>query len=77
MNMISPGFSVKNRGQSIVRKVMRLRALGSDTRGAVFVEYAVLIGAIAIGGAFGLILVGAAVAKNFEFVRGMLLCPIP
>jgi Flp pilus assembly pilin Flp len=41
------------------------------------VEYTVLVGTIALGGALGLVFVGAAVARNFEFVRGMLLCPIP
>jgi Flp pilus assembly pilin Flp len=41
------------------------------------VEYTVLVGTVALGGALGLVLVGAAVARNFEFVRGMLLCPIP
>jgi Flp pilus assembly pilin Flp len=41
------------------------------------VEYAVLVGAVGIAGAFGLVLVGAAVARNFEFVRSMLLSPIP
>lgn len=55
----------------------RLAGLLSDTRGAAMVEYAVLIGAVAITGSLGLILVGAAVAENFEFVRGLLLCPIP
>jgi len=52
------------------------RILG-DTRGAVMVEYTVLIGAVALIGSVGFIAVGVAVVKNFAFVRGMLLCPIP
>jgi Flp pilus assembly pilin Flp len=55
----------------------RIGKLRSDTRGAVLVEYAVLIGGIAIGGALGLILVGTEVAKSLDFVRSMILCPIP
>jgi hypothetical protein len=41
------------------------------------VEYAVLVGAVAIAGSLGLVLVGIALAESFEFVRGMLLVPIP
>jgi Flp pilus assembly pilin Flp len=51
--------------------------LGSDTRGAVLVEYAVVVGGIALAGSLGLILVGAEVAKSLDFVRSMILCPIP
>ena len=49
----------------------------ADARGAIMVEYTVLIGAIALIGSVGLILVGAAVMHNFNFVRGLLLCPLP
>jgi Flp pilus assembly pilin Flp len=52
-------------------------ALRHDTQGAVMVEYTVLIGAVAIAGSIGLTAVGIAIAENFEFVRGMLLIPIP
>lgn len=55
----------------------RLTALRSDTRGAVLVEYSVLVGGVAIAGALGLILVGAEVARSLDFVRSMILCPIP
>ena len=41
------------------------------------VEYTVLVGAIALIGSAGLILFGAAVMHNFNFVRGLLLCPLP
>lgn len=49
----------------------------TDVRGALLVEYSVLIGAVAIGGSIGLVILGAAVVRNFDFVRGLLLCPIP
>jgi hypothetical protein len=52
-------------------------ALHADTRGAILVEYSALIGGVAIAGAFGLVLVGAEVAKSLDFVRSMILCPIP
>jgi Flp pilus assembly pilin Flp len=53
------------------------KALFADTRGAVLVEYSVLVGVIAITASFALVAVGVAVAENFDFVRGLLLCPIP
>lgn len=55
----------------------RLTALYADTRGAMLVEYSVLIGVIAIAGSFGLLGVGLALVRSFDFVRGLLLCPIP
>ena len=57
--------------------IERLAELRNDTRGAVLVEYAVVVGGIALAGAFGLILVGAEVARSLDFVRSMILCPIP
>ena len=54
-----------------------LARIPSDDRGAILVEYTVLVGAVAIAGAVGLIVVGIAIAESFEFVRGMLLIPIP
>lgn len=54
-----------------------LARLYQDSRGALMVEYSVLVGAVAIAGSVGLVVVGIAVAKNFDFVRGMLLLPIP
>jgi len=55
----------------------RVAALRADTRGALLVEYSVLIGAIAIAGSLGLVVVGLALVHSFDFVRGLLLCPIP
>ena len=54
-----------------------LHRLLRDARGAVMVEYTVLIGAIALTGSVALIAVGAAVMHNFHFARGLLLCPLP
>ena len=55
----------------------RLAELRADTRGALMVEYSVLIGAVAIAGSLGLVVVGLALVHSFDFVRGLLLCPIP
>jgi Flp pilus assembly pilin Flp len=52
-------------------------ALRLEERGAVMAEYVVLLGLIAIGGALGLWAIGVAVATNFQFVRSILLSPIP
>jgi Flp pilus assembly pilin Flp len=41
------------------------------------VEYTVLIGAVAIVCSGALVLIGAAVVHNFDFVRGLLICPLP
>jgi Flp pilus assembly pilin Flp len=57
--------------------VHRVAELRADTRGALMVEYSVLIGVIAISGSLGLVLVGLALVHSFDFVRGLLLCPIP
>ncbi len=55
----------------------RFAELRADTRGALMVEYSVLIGAVAIAGSLGLVVVGLALVRSFDFVRGLLLCPIP
>ena len=62
---------------SLVGMQKGAKALYADNRGAVFVEYAVVIGAIAFAGSLGLIAVGIALVHSFDFVRGLLLCPIP
>jgi Flp pilus assembly pilin Flp len=41
------------------------------------VEYAILVGAIALGGALGMVGVGIALVDNFELVRALILAPIP
>lgn len=54
-----------------------VRGANADARGSVLVEYAVLVGAIALAGSLGLVAVGIAVVRSFDFVRALLLCPIP
>lgn len=48
-----------------------------DSRGAVTLEYTVLVGGVAVASLLGFIAVGVAVTQNFSFVRSLLLCPIP
>lgn len=48
-----------------------------DTRGAVLLEYSILIGTLALAGALGLLLVGIATLNSFGFVRELLLSAIP
>jgi hypothetical protein len=43
----------------------------------VMVEYAILVGAMALGGAIGLVGVGIALVDNFDLVRSLILAPIP
>ena len=54
-----------------------LAALGDDQRGAVLVEYPILIGAVALAGALGLVSVGLSMLESFTLVRALLLAPIP
>jgi Flp pilus assembly pilin Flp len=51
--------------------------LNADQRGSVMLEYSILIGAVALAGALGLVAVGISVVHSFDFVRRMLLSPIP
>ena len=53
------------------------RGLYGDTRGTVMVEYVILIGTMAIGGALGLVVIGLALVESFVFVRGLLLSGVP
>ena len=54
-----------------------LNELLADTRGAVLLEYSIVIGTMALAGAVGLLLVGIAVLNSFGFVRELLLSAIP
>lgn len=54
-----------------------LVALVADARGAVLVEYTILIGTLALAGIIGLIAIGIAVLNSFSFVRGLLLGAAP
>ena len=62
---------------SIAVQRRRLTALLADARGAVLVEYTILIGTLALAGIIGLIAVGIAVLNSFSFVRGLLLGAAP
>ncbi len=74
MVVIGRNFGVTLRATNWLDRVAELRA---DTRGALLVEYSVLIGVVAIAGSLGLVLVGLALVHSFDFIRGLLLCPIP
>jgi hypothetical protein len=76
--VLAQGYPVTRKSSlSLVGMQNGAKALYADNRGAVFVEYAVVIGAIAFAGSLGLIAVGIALVHSFDFVRGLLLCPIP
>ena len=55
----------------------RFRKLRLDTRGAVLLEYSILVGTVALACAVGLLVVGIAVLNSFGFVRELLLSAIP
>lgn len=55
----------------------RLRQLRLDTRGAVLLEYSILVGTVALACAVGLFVIGVAVLNSFGFVRELLLSAIP
>lgn len=55
----------------------RCRGLLEDTRGAVLLEYSILVGTMALAGALGLLLVGIATLNSFGFVRELLLSAVP
>ena len=63
--------------QGLARARLLGKRLRFDARGMVSVEYAVLIGAVALAGATGLVAVGIAMVESFDFVRSLLLSPIP
>jgi Flp pilus assembly pilin Flp len=55
----------------------QLRKALLDTRGAVMLEYSILVGTVALACAVGLLFVGIAVLNSFGFVRELLLSAIP
>jgi len=59
-----------------IRKSPSLTLL-EDTRGAVLLEYSIVVGTIALAGAVGLLLVGIATLNSFGFVRELLLSAVP
>lgn len=40
-------------------------------------EYAILIGSVAIAGSVGLVAVGAALVRSYDFAQALLLSPVP
>jgi len=62
---------------SVASQRRRLAGLLADARGAVLVEYTILIGTLALAGIIGLIAIGIAVLNSFSFVRGLLLGAAP
>ncbi len=65
----------RNVGRS--KSIKRLLDLLRDERGALILEYTVLIGVVAISSSIAFVGMGVALVKNFEFVRGLLLTPFP
>jgi len=59
------------------RNASRASSLLLDTRGALLLEYSILIGTVALACAVGLLIVGIAVLNSFGFVRELLLSAIP
>lgn len=53
------------------------RGLLRDERGVAMLEYTILIGSIAIAGALGLVAVGAALVRSYDFAQALLLSPVP
>jgi Flp pilus assembly pilin Flp len=65
----------RNVGRS--KSVKRVLDLLRDERGALILEYTILIGVVAISSSIAFVGMGVALVKNFEFVRGLLLTPFP
>ena len=52
-------------------------ALLGDERGVAMLEYTILIGSIAIAGSLGLVAVGVALVRSYDFAQALLLSPVP
>jgi Flp pilus assembly pilin Flp len=48
-----------------------------DARGNAMVEYAIVTGGVTLAGCVGLAVVGLAIVESFQFVRDLLLSPVP
>jgi Flp pilus assembly pilin Flp len=48
-----------------------------DERGVAMLEYAILIGSIAIAGSIGLVAVGVSLVRSYDFAQALLLSPVP
>jgi len=69
--MSNPSASPRHRTTTRVQRFL------DDTRGAVFIEYSILVGTVALACAVGLLVVGTAVLNSFGFVRELVLSAIP
>jgi Flp pilus assembly pilin Flp len=58
-------------------RAVRARSVFRDRRGAVAVEYVVLLGVCAIGAAAAIVGWGPALVTNYEQSQGTLLSPFP
>lgn len=54
-----------------------MSAIENDQRGAIQLEYTILIGLVGLGSAAAFVLLGVALVDSFGFVRSMLLTPFP
>ncbi len=54
-----------------------LRDLVAHQHGAIMLEYTILVGCVALSGCVGLIVVGVALVDSFDFVRSLILTPVP
>jgi hypothetical protein len=52
-------------------------ALGRDARGAIVLEYTILLGVVSISAAVALVGLGVAFVDSFGLLREMLLTPFP
>jgi Flp pilus assembly pilin Flp len=57
--------------------IERSRSTRQDERGSAALEYMILVGTVGIGSAAAFIALGAAVVRNFQFIRYLLLFPFP
>ena len=48
-----------------------------DQRGVALLEYSILIGSIAIAGSLGLVAIGVALVRSYNFAQALLLSPVP
>jgi Flp pilus assembly pilin Flp len=62
---------VARASKSVVGSLIR------DERGVAMLEYTILIGSIAIAGSVGLVAVGVALVRSYDFAQALLLSPVP
>ncbi|HET9955597.1 MAG TPA: hypothetical protein VFQ61_13880 [Polyangiaceae bacterium] len=60
-----------------VEKRYHHSAILRDERASASVEYLVLVGAVGLSASVGMVAVGVAILRSFDFVRALLLSPIP